>query len=269
MSGPGPGLSSPWGNAFGAATAEPAVYTTERNVLVRKKSLATGAVAVAAALTLAACSDSGNDQASQASSSATVTTSASAEASADHNQADVTFAQQMIPHHSQAIEMSDIILAKEGIDPRVTELAQQIKAAQGPEIEQLQSWLADWGQPTMPMGTNSMPMATPNMPMSSPGMEMPGHDMPMQSTPMPGGAPMGGMSGMMSAEDMAALQNAQGVDASRLFLTQMIEHHRGAIEMAQTEVDSGQNPDAVAMAGTIAETQQQEITTMENILSSL
>ncbi|NGP08741.1 DUF305 domain-containing protein [Rhodococcus sp. 14C212] len=237
---------------------------------MRKKSLATGAVAVAAALTLAACSDSGNDQASQASPSATATTSASAETAADHNQADVTFAQQMIPHHSQAIEMSDVILAKEGIDPRVTELAQQIKAAQGPEIEQLQSWLADWGQPTMPMGTTSMPMATPNMPMSSPGMEMPGHDMPMQSTTMPGSGQMGGgMSGMMSAEDMAALQNAEGVDASRLFLTQMIEHHRGAIAMAQTEVDSGQNPDAVAMARTIAETQQQEITTMENILASL
>ncbi|KOS56403.1 DUF305 domain-containing protein [Rhodococcus rhodochrous] len=237
---------------------------------MRKKSLATGAVAVAAALTLAACSDSGNDQASQASPSATATASASAEAAADHNQADVTFAQQMIPHHSQAIEMSDVILAKEGIDPRVTELAQQIKAAQGPEIEQLQSWLADWGQPTMPMGTTSMPMTTPNMPMSSPGMEMPGHDMPMQSTPMPGGGQMGGgMSGMMSAEDMAALQNAEGIDASRLFLTQMIEHHRGAIEMAQTEIDTGQNPEAVAMARTIAETQQQEIATMENILSSL
>jgi uncharacterized protein (DUF305 family) len=260
------------GDAFAIATVVSArcVYTTERNVLVRKKSLATGAVAVAAALTLAACSDSGNDQASQASPSATATTSASAETAADHNQADVTFAQQMIPHHSQAIEMSDVILAKEGIDPRVTELAQQIKAAQGPEIEQLQSWLTDWGQPTMPMGTTSMPMATPNMPMSSPGMEMPGHDMPMQSTTMPGGGQMGGgMSGMMSAEDMTALRDAQGVDASRLFLTQMIEHHRGAIAMAQTEVDSGQNSDAVAMARTIAETQQQEITTMENILSSL
>lgn len=233
---------------------------------MRKKSLATGAVAVAAALILAACSDSGNNQATEATTSAAVSATASAEAAADHNQADVTFAQQMIPHHSQAIEMSDVILAKEGIDPRVTELAQQIKAAQGPEIEQLQAWLTAWGQST---SSPTSATSTPNMPMSSPGMEMPGHDMPMQSTTMPGGGQMGGMSGMMSAEDMAALQNAQGVDASRLFLTQMIEHHRGAIEMAQTEVDSGQNPDAVAMVRTIADTQQQEITTMENILSSL
>ena len=78
-----------------------------------------------------------------------------------------------------------------------------------------------------------------------------------------------GMSGMMSAEDMTALQNAQGVDASRLYLTQMITHHQGAIAMAQNEIDSGQYPDAVAMARTIADTQQQEITTMQNILASL
>jgi len=236
-------------------------------MLIGKKSLAAGAVAVAAALTLAACSDSGNNQATEATTSAAVTTSTSAEAAANHNQADVTFAQQMIPHHSQAIEMSDIVLAKQGIDPRVTELAQQIKAAQGPEIEQLQTWLAAWGQSTMSPDTG-MPMTSPNMPMSSPGMEMPGQQMPMQSSAMPGGG-MGGMSGMMSAEDMEALRSAQGIEASRLFLTQMIEHHRGAIEMAQTEIDTGQNPDAVAMARSIVDTQQQEITTMENILASL
>jgi uncharacterized protein (DUF305 family) len=77
------------------------------------------------------------------------------------------------------------------------------------------------------------------------------------------------MSGMMSPEDMTALQNAQGVDASQLFLTQMITHHQGAITMAQTEIDSGQSPEAVALAHKIADTQQQEITTMQNILSSL
>ncbi len=199
-----------------------------------------------------------------------MTTSASAEASADHNQADVTFAQQMIPHHSQAIEMSDIILAKEGIDPRVTELAQQIKAPRPGDraVAELARRLggtahhAD-GNEQHADGYSEHAHVVP------PGWRCPATTCRCSQPPMPGGAPMGGMSGMMSAEDMAALQNAQGVDASRLFLTQMIEHHRGAIEMAQTEVDSGQNPDAVAMAGTIAETQQQEITTMENILSSL
>ena len=249
---------------------------------MKTTNLAVGAAAVAALVALTACSNSGTDQSAQSSTSASVTaTTAPADT---HNQADVTFAQQMIPHHAQAIEMSDVVLAKDGIDPRVTELATQIKAAQGPEIEQLQGWLTEWGQSSMPMSTSgmmtpgqSMPMSVPgmnpsgeNMPMSTPGMEMPGHAMPMQSSqiPAPGAGGMG-MSGMMSAEDMTALQNAQGVDASRLLLTQMIAHHQGAIAMAQTEIDSGQYPDAVAMARTIADTQQQEITTMQNLLASL
>src|SRR5882724_5357650 len=67
--------------------------------------------------------------------------SATAAAAEAHNDADVMFAQHMIPHHQQAVEMSDMLLAKQGIDPRVTQLATQIKAAQGPEIQQMQSWL--------------------------------------------------------------------------------------------------------------------------------
>jgi uncharacterized protein (DUF305 family) len=228
-----------------------------------KNSLAVGAAAAATLVALTACSNSSNDQTSRTSATATTTATAGA-----HSQADVTFAQEMIPHHAQAIEMSNVILAKEGIDPRVNDLAKQIKAAQGPEIDQLQSWLSAWGQPTMPMTTSGMMTPGQNMQMPTTGMEMPGHTMPMQSSPAPvPGA--GGMSGMMSPEDMAALQNAQGVDASRLFLTQMITHHQGAITMAQTEIDSGQSPEAVALAHKMADTQQQEITTMQNILSSL
>ncbi|WP_016881555.1 MULTISPECIES: DUF305 domain-containing protein [unclassified Rhodococcus (in: high G+C Gram-positive bacteria)] len=249
---------------------------------MKKKSLAAGAAAVAALVALTACSNSNNDQATQSNTAASVTaTSASADT---HNQADVTFAQQMIPHHAQAIEMSDVVLAKDGIDPRVIDLANQIKAAQGPEIERLQGWLTEWGQSSMPMATSgmmtpgqSMPMATSgmmtpgqSMPMATSGMMTPGQSMPMSmpGMEMPGDSGMG-MSGMMSAEDMTALQNAQGVDASRLFLTQMITHHQGAIAMAQNEIDSGQYPDAVAMARSIADTQQQEIATMQNILASL
>ncbi|QSE87744.1 DUF305 domain-containing protein (plasmid) [Rhodococcus pseudokoreensis] len=247
---------------------------------MKKKSLAAGAAAVAALVALTACSNSSNDQATQTSSSASVT--ATTAAADTHNQADVTFAQQMIPHHAQAIEMSDVVLAKDGIDPRVIDLANQIKAAQGPEIERLQGWLTEWGQSSMPMATSgmmtpgqSMPMATSgmmtpgqSMPMATSGMMTPGQSMPMSGMEMPGDSGMG-VSGMMSAEDMTALQNAQGVDASRLFLTQMIAHHQGAIAMAQTEIDSGQYPEAVAMARTIADTQQQEIATMQNILASL
>jgi uncharacterized protein (DUF305 family) len=167
-----------------------------------------------------------------------------AQASA-HNDADVMFAQGMIPHHQQAIEMGDMLLAKQGIDPGVVSLANQIKAAQGPEIQQMQGWLADWGVATTTAPGGGMP-------------GMPGHDM----------GDMGG-SGMMSEQDMAALRDAQGVEASKLFLTQMIEHHKGAITMAQTEVDKGQFSPAVEMARSIITSQQKEIDTMQQMISSL
>ena len=74
---------------------------------------------------------------------------------------------------------------------------------------------------------------------------------------------------MMSQQDMAALQNAQGAEASRLFLTQMIEHHKGAITMARTEVDGGQFPAATEMARSIITSQQQEIDSMTAMLAAM
>jgi uncharacterized protein (DUF305 family) len=205
----------------------------------------TGVVAVAAVATIGACSNTATKDAapSAATSSASAPTSASAQAGA-HNKADMMFAEMMIPHHEQAIEMSDIILEKQGIDPRVVELAKQISAAQGPEIEQMQGWLDQWGM-----------------------SEMPGHgDMPGHGG-MNGSMP--GMEGMMSAAQMEALENAQGVEAGKLFLTGMIKHHQGALTMAQDEVSNGQFPQAVELATSILDSQQKEIDTMNQILSSL
>jgi uncharacterized protein (DUF305 family) len=147
------------------------------------------------------------------------------------------FAQHMIPHHQQAVEMSDMVVGKQGIDPRVTQLATQIKAAQGPEIQQMQDWLTQWGAPAM----------------------------------RPSGHHMHGMAGqgMMSDADMTALMDAQGVEASKLFLTQMIAHHEGAITMAQNEIKDGQFPAALEMAKAIVTTQQKEIDTMKAILATL
>ncbi len=200
------------------------------------------------ALLIAGCggSDSGSDASTGHSEGhASSATSATAAPSAGaHNDADVMFAQHMIPHHQQAVEMSDIVLAKQGVDPRVTELATAIKAAQGPEIKQMQDWLAQWGNPPMP---------------------------PM--TAGEGGHGMEGMSGdamgMMSDEQMAALKNAGGAELNRLFLTGMIAHHEGAIDMAQSEIDDGSFAPAIDMARTIATTQQQEIDTMKGILETL
>ncbi|WP_223627697.1 DUF305 domain-containing protein [Microbacterium sp. EST19A] len=152
---------------------------------------------------------------------------------ADANEADVMFARMMIEHHTQAVDMSDTILAKEGIDEQVTALAEDIKAAQQPEIEKMESWLQDWDAADTDTGE------------------------------------MDHGGGMMTEEDMQALDDATGVEASRLFLEQMIEHHNGAIDMAQDEIDNGQNSDAVNLAQTIVDTQTAEIATMEEILAIL
>jgi uncharacterized protein (DUF305 family) len=203
----------------------------------RTTLITAGALAVLAISTGCSSSNEFEHPAGHSPSSSAAVAPSTTPAAEAHNDADVMFAQHMISHHTQAIEMSDTLLAKQGIDPRVTELANEIKAAQGPEIQQMQGWLTQWGTPSMP--------------------------------PMSGHGDMAGMSGMMSEQDMTALKDTQGVDASKLFLTQMIAHHEGAITMAQNEIKDGQYPPAIEMAHAIVTTQQQEIDTMKGILASL
>ena len=210
-----------------------------------KKTLTISAAAIAAAIALAGCSAGSGSGSSESmpgmnhgssgmsSSSAPAT---SAAASAEFNDADTMFAQMMIPHHAQAVAMSDTILGKEGIPAPVMDLATKIKAAQGPEIEQMTGWLQSWGQPT----------------------EMP-TDMPADHS----------MSGMMGEEDMAKLEAAQGVEAAKLFLTQMIAHHEGAVMMAKTETSDGKNAEAVQLSKVIVSTQEAEIQEMKDLLATL
>lgn len=187
------------------------------------------AVTLAAALTLSSCSG-GSPAAESAGPAASQSTAA-------FDSADVTFAQMMIPHHEQAVQMSDELLAKDNLDQSVVDLATEIKAAQKPEIAQLKDWLTAWGE-----DENSM-------------SDMSG---------------MGGSSaGMMSDDDMMALQHASGADASSLFLKQMTAHHEGAVAMAQLEIDNGENADAQAMAANIVKTQSAEIAVMAELLTSL
>jgi len=215
------------------------------------------ATAVAAALTLSACGGSGSDtQTSAATSAAPSSAETGSDSAQDHNDSDAMFAQGMIPHHQQAIEMSDMLLAKPDINPDVVTLANDIKAAQSPEIEQMQGWLDTWGvSGTMPPG--EMPA------------DMPGHNMPAHEMPGGGGMPAMSGHGMMSQADMTALRDAQGADASRLYLTQMITHHEGAIMMSQQEIDNGKYPQALELARAIVTSQQEEITKMRGMLDAM
>ena len=203
---------------------------------MRIRTAATAALAVATALTLAGCAGgTGSGSESMPGMDHGGSSASPSVVMADFNDADVMFAQMMIPHHQQAVEMADMILTKDGIGQGVLTLAEDIKAAQQPEIEQLQGWLDEWGADSVP---GSM-------------------------------AGMDHGDGMMSDEDMQTLEAATGADASRLFLEQMTMHHEGAITMAQDEVDNGQNPDAIELARTIVDTQTAEIATMQELLAQL
>lgn len=163
--------------------------------------------------------------------------SSDTEAVEDHNEADVTFAQGMIPHHRQAVEMADLADGR-AEDPRVTDLASRIKAAQDPEIQEMTGWLEAWDEEVPAEGEHGE-----------------GHE---SETEMPGA---------MSAEDMDALEAASGGEFDEMFLTMMIEHHRGAVEMATTEVEEGSFPDAIALAEKIIDDQEAEISEMEALLA--
>ncbi|MGN7797721.1 DUF305 domain-containing protein [Leifsonia sp. 22587] len=196
-------------------------------------ALTSGALLTAAALAGCSAGSSGSNTGMGNMPGMDHSASSTDTATSEHNQADVTFAMAMVPHHQQAIEMSDSLLAKQGVDPRVTDLARKIKAAQQSEIDTMNGWLTTWGQKT-----------------DMSGMNMSGD-------------------GMMSQQDMDALKKASGADASKLFLGQMIQHHQGAITMATTETEQGKATDAVALAKKIAAAQTAEIATMKRLLASL
>ncbi|ALU38938.1 hypothetical protein AS188_03340 [Kocuria flava] len=199
-------------------------------------------LALASALALAGCATGGNEEstapateAPTATSSATGSASASGEPiAAEHNEADVMFAQMMIPHHEQAVQMSEILLAGEDVPAEVRDFAQRVIDAQGPEIERMNAMLAAWGQ-------------------DASDIENMGH----------------GMSGMMTEEDLQQLETAQGTEAARLYLEQMTAHHEGAVEMARDQVADGQNPQAVALAEDVVAAQEAEIDEMEQMLQEL
>ncbi len=141
--------------------------------------------------------------------------------------ADIMFAQMMIPHHQQAVDMGTLAETR-ALSPEVKKLAAEIKAEQAPEINQMEAWLED-------------AKASHDM----------GHDM--------------GMGGMLSETEMTALKNAKGAAFDRLYLEGMIEHHKGAIHMAQMIVDSN-NSEVAELGQAIIESQTKQIAYMESLL---
>jgi len=205
---------------------------------VLKRGLLVGA-ALTATLVLSACGGSSTTTSPGTGMGQGPMMSGNAPASAaSFNDADVSFAQAMIPHHQQAVQMAALADGR-AANAQVKDLAGKIKAAQQPEIDTMNAWLTAWGKPA---------------PSTSMAASMPG----MQNGAMPG---------MMSAADMATLTAAKGAAFDKQFLTMMISHHEGAITMAKQETSQGSNADAKALAQKIITDQQAEITTTKGILT--
>ena len=190
-------------------------------------------LALAAAASLALLAGCGDDEGSPtgAASGGHQAGTPTAPAAADFNDADVAFVSGMKPHHEQAVEMADMVLAAHP-SAEVARLAKQIKGAQAPEIEQLDAMLKTFGADG-------------------------GHNAPSAH------------GGMMTGDEMKALDAADGTEASRMFLEMMIKHHQGAIDAAKTEIDKGKHAPAKALAENIARTQAEEIETMRKLLADL
>ncbi|MEX5236692.1 DUF305 domain-containing protein [Kocuria arenosa] len=217
-----------------------------------KRSTTLTTVALASALALAGCGTDSSEQGAgtgpQTTAPATSAPAASApgatstgqasgaagEISAEHNDADVMFAQMMIPHHEQAVQMSEILLGKDSVPGEVRDLAERVVDTQGPEMEQMRAMLAAWEAPAS-------------------AAEHGGHG-----------------SGMVDEQGMNRLREAEeGPEAAELYLEQMTAHHEGAIEMARNQVEDGSNPQALELAREIVEAQEAEIAEMDTMRQEL
>lgn len=189
-------------------------------------------ISTVAIATLAGCG--GSSTSDDTTNAADVSTTVAAD-STMNNDADVMFAQMMIPHHEQAIEMSDIALDPTvGASDAVKSLATRIKNAQDPEIQQMKDLLTQWGESITA-------------------------DSSVDHGDM--------MSGMMSAKDLTALTALRGAEFDRAWLEAMIAHHDGAVEMAQDVLKDGQHADIRALATAVVSAQEAEISEMKKLLS--
>lgn len=153
-------------------------------------------------------------------------------APAGFNADDVAFANNMIPHHKQAVELSALVPDR-STDPGVRAMAEQISTVQEPEIRTMEALLVQWN-------------ANPHD-----DSQHEGHGMMMQ--------------GMVEPATMTRLESLRGEEFDRLWLESMIRHHQGAIEMAHAELANGDNVDAKRLAQAIIDTQRNEIARMRQM----
>lgn len=199
-----------------------------------RRNLTLTGVAMIMSVVLAGCRGGQDSPSASDAAGSSAGTGPSGDATSSFNEADIAFASDMITHHRQAVDMAGLADGRASA-PEVVDLAAQIAAAQQSEIDLMSGWLDSWG--------------------ASAPEDMSGMDM------------SGSMPGMMSMADMEELAAASGSAFDRQFLTMMIAHHQGAIEMATAEIRDGHNPAAIALANDVITAQTAEIATMKDLLA--
>ena len=198
----------------------------------RPAVLVTGTVL--SALVLAGCGTTGDPSPNSQGRSPAATLTADA-----FNAQDVSFATDMLSHHRQAVEMADMALGRT-TTPAVKDLATRIRSAQSPEIVKLTGFLTAFGAPVPAAGGDMM------------GHTTGGHL----------------ATGMMTGSQMSGLDAAMGSGFAKQFLTLMGEHHRGAVQMSQTELARGKHGPARELATAVITAQNAEITEMDKLLAT-
>ncbi|WP_370544785.1 DUF305 domain-containing protein [Frigoribacterium sp. VKM Ac-2530] len=179
------------------------------------------------------------------------------------NSVEAGFARDMQVHHEQAVEMSFAIRDRSTSDD-VRTIAYDIAATQSQQAGQMYAWLEVWGVPQAPSQPVMTWMTQPTLDGQLSGHE---HGGAASGSPAPSHVPGEPMPGLATPEQMAELRAADGVDAERLFLTLMIDHHLGGIEMAQAVLARSDDPQVDAFATGMIMTQQSDVDAMRAMLA--
>ena len=195
-------------------------------------------VLIAVTVLLVGCSG-GNHRDAEGTAEVAATAATDREA---YNNADVTFAQGLVPHQHGTLALVQLAPGRAG-DPRVVQLATRVEAAQQSQVDAMIQWLQEWGEP---------------LPEEA---ELGDHG----PVDLSDERAMGGV----SDQELAAASATTGAQFDRQFLTLMLEQHRTAVDMAQAEMAAGSYPEAVALAREMEQTQTVEIDEMESLLAEL
>ncbi|MFP5252591.1 MAG: DUF305 domain-containing protein [Actinomycetes bacterium] len=168
--------------------------------------------------------------------------------SEDHNEADVTFAAGMIEHHAQAIRMANFTIGREGLDPRIAELAEEIRVSQTAEIDEMAALLRAWGEEVPETG-----FATG---------DSHSHDDTM------GAGEHADLPGMMSGAELEQLAAARDGAFAERWMTMMIEHHEGALVMIEELQAGGEHEGLRTLAEQMESAQRTEVGDLERWLEA-